>query len=365
MFKISKCEFEKRFTSGAANHTEAQNINLQKSQILYITNTKNIENMKNMKNKIKIVKLTSFVLLSLFAIFGIVFIGLTFIPRDTLFAFDDFERDSGKVLSAMGKHIVSRPLFTFSVWLLPIPFATFIPLWATEGLSDLVAIVLSLLAWTALLSSIERQRFTPMLMTIPESGYMWYETVVISLTVFAIRPFSFWLQLAGPTVSVCSGPKVLNLSESFIMSKLYAVFFVTLAVTSIIFVLPTVAVFIGEDETFYLLGYTTESIIGNVWSIGFILIWIRTYHIVCRDAYTTFHKYESLSSRICAILWIILGTALVEIWVSSAWTLHFAYTLLFDLEAETSFWKLERVQKLLVDVSNTGRRCCGLARHES
>jgi hypothetical protein len=115
--------------------------------------------------------------------------------------------------------------------------------------------------------------------------------------------------------------------------------FVLIAALSIGFVLPTAHIFINENGEFFLSGYSTESIAGTTLSIGFILIWVRTYHLVCRDAYLTFKQSKNTRIRILAVGWAVVGTALVETWVSSAYALHFAYVSLLQLRLEDTFSK--------------------------
>ena len=114
---------------------------------------------------------------------------------------------------------------------------------------------------------------------------------------------------------------------------------------SISLVLPTVAIFVNDDDEFFLLGYSTESIYGSFLSLTMILVWVKTYHLVCRDVYQIFVNYTSTYARVFAVTWALVGTGLVLLWVSSAFVLHLAVTYRFQLKKEKSFWDLKCVQK--------------------
>jgi len=265
---------------------------------------------------------------------GIFLVGVIYIPRNVLVNFEDYN-DSIDVLKAMGLRLTNNIVFTMLVWLLPIVFAIFIPLWILELPLFISSILLGSVSLLSLLSHNERINFINMLENVSEIGYMWYEVLLISICAFIVSPSSFLFVIGGPAVSVCCGPTTTN--KPFFI-------FILLALLSIIFVLPTTAEFINDDGEFYLLGYTTDSIFGTLLSISLILIWVKSYHLVCRDCYQTFKQSEKIYEKIFSIFWVLLGTALVEIWVSSAFALHLAYTSKLKLNREKSifefkFWK--------------------------
>ena len=149
-------------------------------------------------------------------------------------------------------------------------------------------------------------------------------------------------------VCVCNGPTILDVPFKFSAISLL----VFVAIASIIIVLPTVAIFINEENEFFLLGYTTPSIYGSLLSIGLIHVWVRCYHLVCRDCYQVFKNSCRIKSRVIGIVWVLVGTALVEIWVSSAWALHLAFTAYMDLKEEKKIlWNMiEKVWKFVIKI---------------
>mgnify|MGYP001308620821 CR=1 FL=1 len=275
------------------------------------------------------------IFLSLLSLCAIVGTGITFLPSEYIFVFDNYQGRTINVLNAMKLRFQNEILITLVAWLLPIPLAIFIPLWVLEFMLSVSAAVLGVLGISSFFIYEERLNFINMLETVPELGYMWYETVVISLSTFIMFPTKFWLLLGGPMVCVCVGPNYIK-EKNFRFSYI----FVFISLLSIIFVLPTADRFINENGEFFLIGYSTNSLYGNVLGVGMIHVWVKSYHLVCRDCYQTFVKYSSKYYRILAILWVIIGTALVELWVSSAYALHFAYIILLDLQEENSFWNV-------------------------
>ena len=142
-------------------------------------------------------------------------------------------------------------------------------------------------------------------------------------------------------VAVCAGPYATDRNP---------LLFIIIALTSIVFVLPIVGEFVNESGEFFLLGYNSKSIVANVLSIGMIHVWVRTYHLVCRDCYNTFRKTKRILPRTCAIIYVLLNTALVEIWVCSAYALHFAYTSISKVEEEEdifSRWVKKMTKKII------------------
>ncbi len=263
-------------------------------------------------------------------------LGLAFIPTNVLFNFEHYGRDTLVLLSAMGKYIRSNVAFALLAWLLPILPAAFLPLKFTAVPLGTAAIVVSIIIVGSFLSPIECIRFVEMLRAVPELGYMWYETITIGLAMLIVDPAAFPIIWGGPVASVCVGK---------IETRRPWPIFVVISVLSIVFVLPTAHVFINEDGEFFLLGYSTNSLAGTTLSFGFVLIWVRTYHLVCRDVYLTFKHSKRACDRVLAVCWALLGTALVETWVSSAFSLHFAYVSYMNLELESTF--LQMVQPAL------------------
>lgn len=255
-------------------------------------------------------------------------LGIGFIPTNVLINFDNYGRDSLFLLEAMWKYLQSNTAVAVVAWLMPILPATYLPLRFTTlplGISSLVVTVIII---GSFFSPTESSQFIEMLKTVPELGYMWYETITITLVMLIVNPFSPLLLWAGPSVCACLGE---------IQTKRNSIIFLIIAILGIVFVLPTVYIFINQNGEFFLLGYKTNSIAGKMLSTSFIFIWVRTYHLVCRDTYQTFQQYTNVWKRTVAVLWALLGTALVEVWVSAAFTLHFAYVSFMNLQLERNF----------------------------
>ena len=269
-----------------------------------------------------------FSFLSLCAVATQFAVGITLIPSSVLINFVNYGRDSLTLLQAMWKYISSNTALTFVAWLMPILPASYLPLKFTSiplGISTIVVMVILL---GSFLSPTESVRFVEMIKTVPEIGYMWYETISISLVTMIISPTYSLLLWAGPAACACLGE---------IETKRSSIPFILIAVAGIILVLPTVHIFINANGEFFLLGYKTDSLAGKLLSTSFIFIWIRTYHLVCRDGYLTFQQFTTTWKRVLAVLWVLVGTALVEVWVSSAFTLHFAYVSVVGVKLEGSF----------------------------
>lgn len=276
------------------------------------------------------------VFLSLTALIAIFYLGIVFIPKKHLMDFENYGQ-SIDVLKAMGLHMKNNIGFIILAWIVPILPAVFLPLWVTELPLSIAAIVCGIIMFTSFLSPREREKFVRMLETQPELGYMWHECIVIALSTFIVHPTSFLLLYGGPMVCVCNGPTT--------TTRPFFIFFM-IAIVSIIFILPTVYQFIENDQ-FYLTGYSTDSLGGNALSIGLILIWIKCYHLVCRDTFQIFKKYKTRKHRVLAVFWALLGTALVEVWVSSAWVLHLGVSSAMKLQTETSIFALVKKKMIL------------------
>ena len=287
---------------------------------------------------------------SSFTIFAVLLLGIYVIPQD--FVYEENFKLAGDVLHAIGNQLVSHPLFTLSVWLLPIFPSLFLPLYVTKLPLSILSVIFGIICLSSLLFDDERRRLVHMLKAVPESGYMWHETLFILVVSFIVEPFSFYNILLGPVVCVTLG----RLATSV---KWY-IFFI-LSLISMILILPVSHQFIQNDK-FYLSGYTSDSIYGTILSIAFIGIWIRTYHIVCRDCYQTFVQSKQYTVtkmyvfRGFAIIWLLIGSALVEIWVSSAYILHFAYVsyLNIAIEDDSVSRSYEFYKEILM---NIGLRC--------
>jgi hypothetical protein len=275
---------------------------------------------KNIKNIL-------YISLSLFFILFILFLGFYFIPLNLLYNFNNYEGIID-LFRAMGNWISNNFLFIFITWLLPIPFGVFIPLKYTELLLQLASIVFSIIMYGSFLIPGQGDRFINYLRTTPEASYMWYDYLTIVLGTFITQPSYFWLILFGPIVCITFG--------NYSPKKNWGLY-VLLSALSIFFIVQISNVFINDQDEFFILGYYSDSIFATSLQSGMIVVWIRCFHIVCRDCYNTFTKYKRVDYRILSIVWLFVGTSLVEIWVSTAWTFHLAYSSFMKLEKEPGF----------------------------
>jgi len=284
----------------------------------------------------KVIKLT----LSL-ATMGLVFsLGIVYLPGDKIINFDEYDK-SLDLFRAMGKWFSNNPLFLISTWLVPIPFAVFIPLWVTEIPLAIAAIIMTLIMFLSLCFYQEGKMFIDMLETTPESVYMWYDYITIIVCTFLVQPYSFLLIFSGPITCITMGDYT---------TKTPFYLFIIVGITSIVFILPVSYIYINDDDEFFLLGYTTKSIFGNILQSGMIIVWVRFYHLVGRDCHNTFKSYKSNYYRLLGIIWAVIGTALVEIWVSSSWALHLAYASFMKLEKEKELFEIEYFKRIVNNV---------------
>lgn len=284
-------------------------------------------NSNKFRYPIYILKNIVYVSLSLGVLGFVFFLGLYYLPPNLLYNFYNSE-GIVNLFSAMGKWIQNNLLFVFLTWLLPIPFAVFLPLKFTDPFLKIGAIVFTVLMFSSFLMENQPQEFINFLKNTPEASYMWYDYITIILGSFITQPTSFLLLFLGPPVCVTFG----NYTPQN-MLWLYII----LSFISIIFIIQISNVFINENQEFFILGYSSTSTYANLLQSSMILVWIRCFHIVCRDCYNTFKKYNSIYYRSIAIVWLFVGTILVEIWVSTAWTFHLAYSAFMKLEQEPLF----------------------------
>ena len=94
------------------------------------------------------------------------------------------------------------------------------------------------------------------------------------------------------------------------------------AAASAALILPTLDVFVDEADGFFLEGYTTPSVVSTTWSIALMVCWVRTYHLVCRAATATLRD-----APVQAVLFAVIGTALVVVYVSAAYAAFVAFAL--------------------------------------
>ena len=290
-------------------------------------NNVTIEIKKDKRNYLNKVKKTSSVILSLIILSFVLFLGIYFIPLNSLYNFNNYE-GTMSLFKAMSKWIYNNVLFIFLTWLLPIPFGVFIPLRYTEIFLKLASVVFIFIMYGSFLIPNQGEEFLNFLKNTPEASYMWYDYLTIILGTFIAQPSSFILIFFGPIVCVTFG--------EYAPQSNWFVYFL-LSFVSIFFIIQISDVFINDEGEFFLLGYSSDSIYAMSLQSGMIVVWTRCFHLVCRDCYNTFANYQRLDYRIISLVWLFVGTILVEIWVSTAWTLHLAYSAFFKLEKEYSY----------------------------
>ena len=275
-------------------------------------------------------------LFSLVIIIGTFSLGILLLPAEVIINFKNSSA-SFKVLQAIIQRIKQNLSFTLITWLLPIIPATFLPLYATEFILSISAVIFSIIGILSILFHEQYNLFVGLWSDTPEMGYMWYEMLTIYICTFLTRYDCFIYVFLGPGVCVCSGPTIGN--KNFLL-------YVTIAIVSVIFVLPTVEIFIINDE-FFLEGFDTESVYGTFLTLSMILVWIKTYHLICRDIYQIFIKFNSLRYKFLGITYGIIGTAFVLLWVSGAFALHLAISSALSLPKEKSFFELHIIKNAM------------------
>lgn len=241
---------------------------------------------------------------------------------------DDYGELAATTLRGMWTRAENRPAVTLAAWLLPIVPAALVPLWATRLPLAVLAVAIALVGVGSLLGGTERREFATFLSQSPEAGYMWHEVLLVTLCAFLVAPTHFFRLFGTPGTCVCVGPVR--------TTRLPPALFVALACASAATVLPTVAPLVdAETGEFFLLGYSTQSVYASALSVAMILVWVRTYHLVVHDALQVVAgRGRSRCARAAAILYGLLTTALVEVWVCAAFALHLAASSAFALEDE-------------------------------
>lgn len=300
-------------------------------QTLQIVSDSNIVNKYGIEKKLYYVN----ILFSLLIIIGTFLIGIILLPSEVVINLENYSA-SFEVVSAIIRRFKRNISFTLFTWLMPIIPATFLPLYATEFILSFSAVIFSIIGLISILFYEQYNSFVDLWSNTPEMGYMWYEMLTIYICTFLTRYDCFIYVFLGPGVCVCSGPSIGNKNS---------ILYVLIAIVSVILVLPTVEIFITNDE-FFLEGFNTKSVYGTFLSLSMILVWIKTYHLICRDVYQIFIKFNSLPYKIFGMIWGIMGTAFVLLWVSGAFALHLAISSALYLPKEKSFFDFHMIKNV-------------------
>jgi len=251
------------------------------------------------------------------ATIGMAVLALSLVPLERLADFRDYGARAGAVLSNMGDRVFVAPVLTFATWLAPIPVAMALPLAATEWPAKLAAYALAYVAAVSFVAVPgEPARFADNLRTEPAMGYMAHDTVLIFAAAACADPAAR-ASLAGPAAVVCFGK-----ADGFERAPGRALALLVGAATSAALVLPTLDVFVDPEDGFFLEGYSTTSIVSTTWSVALMVCWVRTYHLVCRAAAATLRE-----APVASLLFAVVGTALVVVYVSAAYAAFVAYGL--------------------------------------
>lgn len=265
------------------------------------------------------------VVLSIGSLVAYVVLGLAYIPLEHLAAFDQYDR-SLVVLKSIGVRLGMAPAFTLSVWLAPLLLAPFLPLDVLTGVFRILSYAVGIVMVGSLLSYEERLRVGNMLDTMPALGYMWHDTILILTCCLIVQPERPLLILLGPGAAICGGETT---------TRRPAALFVALGLVSIATVLPTAYAFVNPDTgEMFIAGYSTDSVFGTMLSYSVVLSFTRAYHLMARSAYRTGLKWASCVGWIVAFVWLLFGSAFVELWVSSAYAFYLAFTSCTRLDAE-------------------------------
>ena len=241
------------------------------------------------------------------------------IPVDNLYPFADYGQRSATVLSAIYERIAAQPAAVFTLWLIPAAVCPFVPLSWLQCLYELVGFILAIFVWILLvLVWNEWPRFLSFLRDDPAAAYMAHDVFLLLVVCALYDMRNAWLIVGGPWLAVSQ----LNDDAS---SNVPAYVYLLAAFISIIVVLPTQHRYIDENGELFLAGYTTSSLIGKVYSWGMITVWVMTFHRVGHLTRITFR-----ARPVTSVTFLLIGTALVELYVGAALAVVAAYAKLMQ-----------------------------------
>lgn len=251
-------------------------------------------------------------------------VGVVYIPTEHLIDVKNVDKTI-VVLNSVFVRLSVAPVFTLAAWLGPLLIGTKLPLRYLSPLFSLVSIVVGCILLLSLCAHRHRVLFVHMLRTMPHSGYMWHDSMLIALSSFLIQPASFWLIMLGPGAVTCAGRTATNRPP---------LIFIFVACVSLFIVVPTAYQFVDETNGMFIATFPSENITGKLLSYSMVIAFTKTYHLICRSVHHGFLQYKSFRTRIILILWLLLGTALVQLWGSAAWTLHLAFVSFMNIRSE-------------------------------
>ena len=156
-----------------------------------------------------------------------------------------------------------------------------------------------------------RDDFYTTLQDKPHVGFMWHEMVLIYLSAFISNEINTFKYIS-PILTVCF--------TDFYKRKphISSLLCIPLAILNAIVLFPLASHFITKNgNDLFIVGFTSDSTSMIALSSGYILCWIKTYHIICQQSI----QLIRLKRPLTGILWGLLGTALVLLLFSVAWSL--------------------------------------------
>lgn len=254
-------------------------------------------------------------------------VGLWHIPTSRLVPrWDTYGDDVAAVLEAMYRHVAGAPwLFVGAAWLLPATVAALVPYPRLRRAYQVAAFACSLL-WAVTIALVgvdgEWARLTATLREEPAMGYMLHDVLVLLLVAWSAQPRRAWPLLGGPWTAVAFArlPGDADPSPAAV-GRIAPWLALGAAAASTALLLPTVRVFVEPSTgTFFLSGYSTDSMIATVLSVGMILVWVIVFHQTAHMA-----RVSLGAAPVPALLLWALGTAAVEFYVGAAFAIVAAY----------------------------------------
>lgn len=244
--------------------------------------------------------------------------GVALIPSKYIFYVSHYWDDSRTVLASIGNRLSTAPLFTLAAWLGPLLVAPFIPLAILGPLLAILSYVVGIIMWASLMWASERARLLRDLENVPDLGYMWHDTILIALCFVFVQTDLPYLMLLGPGAMVC-GSRTVTCTRPWI--------FLVLALVSIVIVLPSAIRFVDDDGSMFIAGYASESLFAQMISYSMIFAFVKAYHLVSRGAYQVYFREGDgvVMRRAIVLVWVLMGTALVELWGSAGWAFYLAF----------------------------------------
>ena len=229
---------------------------------------------------------------------------------------DAYARHAGEVLSGMAQRIAQHPLEVLAFWILPAAAAFAMPCMMRAPLRRLFRIAAFGFAFSCWMAPLvvpeESSRLREFAASDPAAGYMAHDVLLLLVVGYVSHPHRLWV-MGGPwTVTAHFGCTSLSAAP--------AAAYALLAAVSAAVVLPTQHRYVDEQGTLFLEGYSSSSVVATSVSLGMVMVWVIVFERVgqlARDTYA--------ASPVSSVLFLLLGTALVELYVGAAFAACAAY----------------------------------------